>query len=372
VTPRARIDLAAVTANTARLRDGAGGAPLMAVVKADAYGHGLLPCARAAIAGGAGWLGVALLSEALAVRAAGITEPILSWLLPPGSALDDAIAADIDLSVAAAWGLAEVAAAAERQRRPARIHLKADTGLGRGGCPPAEWDALVAAAAAAEESGAVQVVGVWSHLAYADSPHHPTIDAQVAQFRRATEAARAGGLRPQVRHLANSAATLTRPDTWFDLVRPGIALYGVSPGPEVGTPASLGLLPAMTLSAPVALVKRVPAGHGVSYAHAYVTERETTLALIALGYADGIPRHASNVGPVVIGGQRFTVAGRVCMDQFVVDVGDAAVAVGDSAVIFGADAPTVADWALAADTIGYEIVTRIGPRVPREYVGGGS
>ena len=183
--------------------------------------------------------------------------------------------------------------------------------------------------------------------------------------------AESGGLRPQLRHIANSAATLTLPDAHFDLVRPGIAVYGLTPVPPRG---DFGLVPAMTLRAGLALVKRVPAGEGVSYGHVYTTERETTLALVPLGYADGIPRHATNVGPVAINGRRFTVSGRVCMDQFVVDVGDAPVSEDDSAILFGPGddgEPRAQDWADAIGTIHYEIVTRIGARVPRTYRGGG-
>jgi alanine racemase len=220
--------------------------------------------------------------------------------------------------------------------------------------------------------GAIDVVGVWSHLAYADAPGHPTIGRQAAAFREALEVAQRAGLKPQLRHLANSAATLALPDTHYDLVRPGIATYGLSPGPDVGTAASLGLRPAMRLTARLALVKQVPAGQGVSYGHRYTTEHATTLALVPLGYADGVPRHATNLGPVQVNGRRFTVSGTVCMDQFVVDVGDLPVAAGDEVVLFGPGddgEPTAEDWAAAVGTINYEIVTRIGPRVPRRFVG---
>jgi alanine racemase len=218
----------------------------------------------------------------------------------------------------------------------------------------------------------VEVVGIWSHLAYADAPGHPTIARQRAAYAEALEVANRAGLRPQLRHLANSAATLVLPETHYDLVRPGVAVYGLSPGPEVGTADSLGLRPAMTLRAKVALAKQVGAGQGVSYGHRYTTDRATRLALVPLGYADGIPRNATNVGPVEVAGHRFTVSGTVCMDQFVVDVGDTAVEAGDDVVVFGpgdAGGPTADDWAVATGTINYEIVTRIGPRVPRVYVG---
>jgi alanine racemase len=179
------------------------------------------------------------------------------------------------------------------------------------------------------------------------------------------------GVRPEVRHIANSPATLTLPEAHYDLVRPGIALYGISPSPEVGTPADFGLRPAMTLAASLALVKRVPGGHGVSYGHHYTTPGETTLGLVPLGYGDGIPRHASSTAPVLVDGKWRTVAGRIAMDQFVVDLGGDLPAAGDEAVLFGPGdrgEPTAEDWAQAAGTIAYEIVTRIGGRVPRVYV----
>jgi alanine racemase len=370
---QATVDLGAVRDNVEALRSRTT-AEVLAVVKADAYGHGLLPCARAAVAGGATWLGTALLDEALALRAAGITEPrVLTWLLGPGERLADAVVADIDLSVNATWALDEVVAAAGATGRPARLHLKVDSGLSRGGAAPGHWPDLVDAARKAEADGAVSVVGLWSHLAYADAPGHPTIQRQAEEFRRAVEHAEAAGLRPEVRHLANSAATLTAPEQHFDLVRPGIAVYGLSPVPDVGGPADFGLRPAMTVSAGLVLVKRVPAGSGVSYGHIYTTEQETTLGLVPLGYADGVPRAAGNIGPVLAAGRRRTVAGRVCMDQIVLDLGDDAAEGGDPVVLFGdgtEGVPTAQDWADATGTISYEIVTRIGPRVPRVYVGG--
>ena len=344
----------------------------MAVVKADAYGHGLVPSARAAQRGGATWLGVALLDEALALRASGVKGPVLAWLLGVDEDWAGAVNADIDLSVSAEWALTAITAAATAVGRTARVHLKVDTGLGRSGAPADDWAALVAAARRAESDGSVRVVGVWSHFAYADAPGHPTIDRQIDAFRDAVASAERAGLRPDVRHLANSAATLTRPDTHFDLTRPGLSVYGLSP--LVDAPSkSLGLEPAMSLRASLVLVKRVPAGHGVSYMHRYVTNAEATLGLVPLGYADGVPRSATNVGPVLAGERRRTIAGVVCMDQFVVDFGDDPASVGDVVTLFGSGAagePTAQDWANATGTISYEIVTRIGPRVRRRYIGG--
>jgi alanine racemase len=369
----ARVDLDAIASNIEALRGAAPGAQVLAVVKADAYGHGLVPCAGAARRGGATWLGTALLEEALALRAAGDTGRILSWLLDPEDAWAAAVAADIDVSASARWAVDAAAAGAASAGKVARLHLKVDTGLGRGGAPQADWRALFEHAKRAESAGEVSVVGVWSHLAYADAPGHETTDAQIEAFREALALAEAEGLRPEVRHLANSAATLTREDAHFDLVRPGIAVYGISPMPDDHPAETLGLRPAMTLTARAALVKRLPAGHGVSYLHRYRTTAETTTMLIPLGYADGIPRNATNVGPVLAAGRRRTIAGTVCMDQFVLDVGDDPAAAGDEVVLFGpgdAGEPTVDDWARATGTISYEIVTRIGPRVPRVYVGG--
>jgi alanine racemase len=363
----ARIDLAAIRHNTARLRQAAPGAELMAVVKADGYGHGMVPAARACLQAGATWLGVCTLDEALALRQAGVSAPVLAWLLGPGLPLHEAVAADVDLSAATTAQLAELEVAAERTGRPARVHLKIDTGLARGGATPADWPTLVEAAAKAEADGTVEIVGVWSHLAYADAPTHPTVDTQLAAFTEGLTLAARAGIQPRYRHLANSAATLTRPDTHFNMVRPGLSLYGLSPVPG----DTFGLRPAMTARARVMLAKRVPAGQGVSYGHTYRTATETTLAVVPLGYGDGVPRAASNAGPVALGGRRRTVAGRVCMDQIVLDCGDDPVTAGDVAVLFGAGAggePTADEWAEACDTINYEIVTRFGgPRVPRVY-----
>ncbi|MEO6821876.1 MAG: alanine racemase [Candidatus Nanopelagicales bacterium] len=368
------VDLAAVTHNTARMLAAAGGAAVMAVVKADAYGHGLVPCALAAQRGGATWLGTALFEEALRLRDAGVGGPILAWLSGPGADWDAVLARGIDVSVSAPWALPELTAAAGRVGRPARVHLKVDTGLSRAGSQPTDWPDLVTAAAQAQALGAVEVVGLWSHLACADTPEHPANSTALQRFHDAYGQATAAGLTPQVRHLANSAATLALPDTRLDLVRPGIALYGISPGEQIGTVRALGLRAAMSLRARLALVKRVPAGQGVSYGHAYVTDRETVLGLVPLGYGDGIARSAANRGPVQAGLLRTSVVGQVCMDQVVVDLGPGSAArIGDEVVLFGdagTGVPEVEDWGRATGTIGYEVVTRIGPRVPRAYVGG--
>lgn len=379
---RAVVDLAAIRGNVASLAAHAPTAQVMAVVKADAYGHGLVPSARAAVAGGASWLGAAQVAEALELRRAGIAGPrILTWLYAPGAPLHDAIEADIDLTVSAAWALDEVAAAARAVGQTARVQLKVDTGLSRNGLTPADLADLLPAAQRLEAEGAIDVVGLWSHLAIADEPTHPTVALQAEVFADALQVVEGAGVRLEVRHLANSAATLTSPATHYDLVRPGIATYGLSPVPQLGGPEEFGLVPAMTVKAELANVKRVQAGTGVSYGHLYVTRQDTVLGLVPLGYADGVPRHASGGqerpgGPVLVGGRTVGIAGRVCMDQFVLDLGpDATERAGDTVELFGTGAdggPTAEDWARVAGTISYEIVTRLGARVPRVHVDGES
>jgi alanine racemase len=376
IRAEAVIDTDAIAANTGRLlamlRRHRPDVELMAVVKADGYGHGGVQAARAALHGGAASLGVATPTEALQLRAAGITAPVLAWLWPAGEDIAPALAATIELGISSLAHLDAVLVAGSTQQRPARIHLKVDTGLGRNGVGPAELTAVLDAVAAAQRSGSVQVAGLMSHLASADLPGDPSVAQQTAVFREVLERADRAGIRSATRHLANTPAVLECPDTYFDMGRCGIGLYGLDPiaRPVGGNP--IGLRPAMTLQATVALTKRVPADYGVSYGLTYRTAAETTLALIPVGYADGIPRAASSAGEVWLGGRRRRVAGRVAMDQFVVDCGDDPVQAGDPVIIFGPGddgEPTAEDWAGACGTIGYEIVTRIGPRVPRRYVG---
>ncbi|WP_117211580.1 alanine racemase [Allorhizocola rhizosphaerae] len=361
------IDLGAIRDN-ADLLKAATSAEIMAVVKADGYGHGAVESARAALAGGATWLGVCTLGEAAHLREAGIEAPMLAWLWLPGQPLGAAIGQRVDLGVSSHSQLTAVIEVARATGLTAGTHLKIDTGLSRGGAAATDWAALLETAAAAQAEGLIDVVGVWSHLANADSPGHDSVDRQLKLFHEALEAAKRAGLAPRVRHLANSAALLTRPDTHFDLVRVGIALYGL---PPVDT--TLRLKPAMTARARVIHTKRLAEGEGVSYGYTYITPRATTVALVPIGYADGVPRHASNIGPVQINGARYRIAGRVCMDQFVVDVGDAEVSDGDEVVLFGSGErgePTAEDWARAIDTISYEIVTRMGSgRVQRTHIG---
>lgn len=370
MTPaEARVDLSAIRENVALLGEHAPGAEIMVVVKADGYGHGMVACGRAALEGGATRLGAAYIREALELRAAGVTAPILSWIIPPGEPLDEALGQGVELSAGTPALVDEIAAAAGRTGVAARVHLKADTGLARGGAAPADWPALVDRAMARQSEGTVEIAGLWSHLACADMPGHPSVHAQLAAFDDAlaiAEKAGAGGSHV-IRHIANSAATMLLPQAHYDMVRPGLAAYGLSPVPELG---GFGLHPAMTLVARIALAKRVPAGSGVSYGHLYVTEGETTLGLVPLGYADGILRHATNRAEVLAGGRRRRIAGRVCMDQFVIDVGDDPLAEGDEVILFGDGSrgePTAQEWADSLGTITHEIVTRIGSRVPRVY-----
>lgn len=375
VRARAEIDLAALRSNVHALsaRVAPGGAGLMAVVKADAYGHGMVECARAARTAGARWLGTATPHEALALRAAGIDGPLMCWLWTPGDPWQACVDAAIDVSVSDLWALAEAGAAARAAGRPARVQLKADTGLGRSGCQPADWAELVDMALARQDAGDLTVTGLWSHFACADEPGHPSIDTQLDLFHEMTTYAEKAGVEPEVRHIANSAAALTLPRTHFDLVRTGIALYGIPPSPELGRPEDFGLRPVMTLSASLAQVKEVPDGHGVGYGHTYTTTHRTTLGLVPVGYADGIPRHASGQGPLLIEGETAwrRVAGRIAMDQFAVDLGGDTVAPGSRALLFGPGdrgEPTAQDWADATGSIAYEIVTRVGPRVPRVFL----
>ena len=367
------VDLDAIRDNVAELVRRAAPAQVMAVVKADGYGHGLEASARAALAGGATWLGVAQLDEALRLRAAGVTAPLLTWLFPPEADVAGALDADIEVTVGSAWTLEAVVAAARDSGRTARVQVKVDTGLGRGGILT-DWSDMVHQVARVQASGMVEVTGVWSHLAWADAPQHPTVRAQQERFVEAVEELGRAGVRAPMRHLANSAATLTNPSAHFDLVRPGLAVYGLSPVPDIGDPAHFGLREAMRVTARLSLVKRARAGQGVSYGHEYVTDRDTVLGLVPMGYADGVPRSAGGRGPVLVGGERRAVAGRVCMDQFVLDLGPGFTgAAGDEVVLIGRGAdgePTAQDWAVAAGTINYEIVARMAPRLPRVLVGG--
>ncbi len=371
--PRAEavIDAGAIATNYARLSSA--GVPVMGIVKADGYGHGATHVARTLRESQAEWLGVALPSEALALRAEGDRGRLLAWLWAPGDpAVMDCIATDVDLSVSGQSSLSDVVDAARGLGKRARIHIKVDTGLTRNGVPRSAWEPVFQAARKAQDDGAVEIVGIWSHLASADEPDDPMTDRQVGAFLQALDVAAGVGVEPELRHIANSAAAINRRDCTFDLVRAGIAIYGVTPGPGLGTSQSLGLRPAMTLRSRLAHVKGIEGGDRVSYGGTWTASSSTVVGLVPVGYADGIPRSASNTGQVLINGRRCPVRGIIAMDQFVVELGpQASDRPGDEVLIFGTGEhgePTAEDWARWADTIGYEIVTRIGPRVPRRYV----
>ncbi|WP_105566307.1 alanine racemase [Microbacterium halophytorum] len=359
------IDASAIEHNVRRLREIAGTRETIAVVKADGYGHGAVTAARAALAGGATRLGVADIGEGLELRRAGIDAPVIAWLHGPGADFAAAADARLELGVSSARQVVEVAASARSSSvDPVRLHLKLETGLGRNGAHRSEWDELFATAAAAEREGGIRVDGIFSHLSGTSRADDL---AQVALFEEGVDLAAAHGLEGRLRHIAATAAAIGIPEARLDAVRIGIGIYGVSPVAD-RTPAELGLRPAMTVSTRVAAVRRVAEGHGASYGYRYRAPRETTYALVPLGYADGMPRQASNAGPVSIRGERYRVAGTIAMDQFIVDVGDAPVEVGDEVLVFGdpaTGAPLAEEWAEAAGTIGYEIVTRIGHRVER-------
>ncbi len=356
------VNLSAVKANVATLK-AKSGVDLMAVVKADAYGHGLVPVAKAALEGGASWLGVALLEEALTLRAAGITAPILAWLVPPGSDFQSATDNNIDIAVASLKALAEVGSV-KGNKRP-RVHLEVDTGMTRGGFL-SEWSEIDA-----HHVQGVEIVGIFSHFARADEPGQPQNLEQLTRFKKMVATLESFGFTNIIRHLSNSAATLVDQASAFDMVRTGIAMYGLSPDVKtLGSSEKLGLIPAMTLRAKLHLVKEVPAGSSVGYGATALTKSDTKLGVVAMGYADGIPRIAQSAGVSFLG-KKAPIIGRVSMDQFVVDLGpDSTAQSGDWVTVFGTGSEgdyTADDWGAASNSINYEIVTRIGPRVPRIY-----
>lgn len=373
-TPQAVVDLDAIANNIRVLREHAGSAEVMAVVKADGYGHGATRVSRAVLAAGAAELGVATIDEALALRADGITAPILAWLHAPGTDFAPALSADVQIAVSSVRQLSELLDAVRRTGITAAVTVKIDTGLNRNGVSDAEYPAMLDALLHAQAEEAVRVRGLMSHMAHADEPEHPTNNLQAQRFSDMLGQARSAGVRYEVAHLSNSPAAMSRPDLAFDMVRPGIAVYGLSPIPERG---QMGLIPAMTLRCPVALVKSVHAGDGVSYGHTWVADRDTTLALLPIGYADGVYRALSGRFEVMINGRRRPSVGRVCMDQFVVDLGpgETGVREGDTAILFGPGTdgePTAQEWADLLGTIHYEVVTSLRGRVTRVYREGGT
>ena len=364
---QAEINLSAIASNVERLAKHAD-VPVMAVVKADAYGHGLIPVARTAINAGAQWLGVALLEEALALRTAEISAPILAWLAPPTSNFGRAIEHDIDLAVASIAAFEEICQASREVGKRARIHLEVDTGMTRGGFLE-EWEEFLDLLSASKDN--LEIVGLFSHFARADEPGVKQNTEQLKRFIQMSDELNDRGIEPQLLHLSNSAATLVDASSHFDLVRTGIAMYGLSPDVNnLGSSQSLRLIPAMTLKAKLYLVKEVGAGAEVGYGAIAKTTADTKLGVVAMGYADGIPRIAQGVG-VFVDGKRSPIIGRVSMDQFVVDLGASSQAKsGEWVTVFGSGNNgeySADDWGAASQSINYEIVTRIGPRVPRVY-----
>ncbi|MCH4210133.1 alanine racemase [Bifidobacterium sp.] len=402
---QAIVDLAALRDNMRHLVDVVGGpksgTAVMGVVKADAYGHGLIPAALAALAGGATWLGTAQSHEALALRKAGIGPArchILTWVYNGLAVpLDELIANDIDISLGSLAGIDALAGAARQLGRSARVHIKVDTGFGRNGFTEQGFDTALRKLVPLAKEGVLHIVGLWSHLAVADAPNVPefvnSTDAQIEHFHDFERRMDAAGIAPEIRHLANTAATLTRPEIHFELTRPGIGLYGYEADPAMGGPQDYALTPAMTLQAQLGTVKDVEAGHGISYGRTYITDDDTSTAIVPLGYADGVHRSASGFdvrgakhtdkpgGPVRVmtaeGPKLMRVSGRVCMDQFILDLHDSAARLGihegDTVQLFGPGRgeqsiePTADDWARAADTISYEIFTCLRSRIPRLY-----
>lgn len=362
---RALISRSALEHNVARAREAG---EIMAIVKADAYGHGLERIARWIAQTGVSWFGVAQLEEALRLREILGPEPrILTWIYAPGAPLQRAIGAGLDISVGSPWSLDETAAAARALGQPARVHIKVDTGMARGGFSMRDLADAVPAIGSLIAEGAIEPVGLWSHLACADSPDAAVTDQQTARFEEARGILAAAGIMPQLLHLAASGGNLWHPSTHYDLTRPGIMLYGVSPNADRASAHQLGLRAVMQLESELIVTREVPAGTGVSYGHTEYVQEDSELGVVPLGYADGIPRQASSRGEVSLGSERARIVGRVCMDQFVVRAPRGTTA-GQTAVVFGDAAngfPTADDWGRAADTIGYEIVTRLGPRVAR-------
>lgn len=350
-----------ISHNVQALHHAAGTAESMLVVKADGYGHGALTAARAGLDGGATWLGTADIDEALALRTQGITAPILAWLIGPDSEVSEAINHTIDLGISSRGQLDQVVSQASAAT-PATIQLKVDSGMGRGGVVEADWADIAQAIARAQDQGLVHLRGVFTHLSLA------SVDDDVSQLTRFEQALAIisdAGVTPEIIHGGASVGSIRTPGRGYDLARFGIAAYGYPMTPEHEV---LGLRPAMQVSGQVILTKKLPAGHGVGYDLTYRTSADTTMAVVPLGYADGVPRHASSRGPVVIGDQRFTVAGRVSMDQISIDVGDHPVEVGQWAVLWGDPSeghPSAAEWAEIAGTIPYDVISRVGSRVPR-------
>jgi alanine racemase len=362
------IDLGNLASNLSTMRklvNSDGEVKVLGVVKANAYGHGMLEVAKRLEQEGIDFLGVADIEEARTLRSAGITSRILAWILDPKDDFVFAVKHDIDLGVSSSDQLLRIIKASDLTGKAARIHIKVDTGLGRNGVTLTELDSLLSQVKSAVDAGKVIASGIFSHLSSTGVQEDL---AQIAKFNEAIAKAESLGLAFEVKHLTASDGTLSYPQARYDMVRLGIALYGLSPFSD-NRAKEFGLKPVMKATATVVQTKRVPAGEGVSYGYLYRTERETTLALVPVGYAEGLPRNASTKAEVLINDRKFVIQSRIAMDQFVVDVGDASVTPGDEVILFGTENLTADDLADASQSINYEIVTRMGGRFTREYIG---
>lgn len=367
---RAIIDLTAVAHNVKLIRERVAPAEVIAVVKADAYGHGVVPVARAALAAGAEWLAVALVEEGEELRAAGLTVPILLLSEPTPEAAERTVTADLTPALYTLPFSEALRRSAAKRNRPVRVHVKADTGMGRVGLPNHEWERGLRNLRAWPE---LEVTAFWTHLACADVPGDPSIDEQLDQFEEFLALARTHGFEPRFIHAANSAAALTVPRAHHDAVRLGIAMYGSPPSPALAGEADLQ--PVMTLVTEVAYVKQIEEGTPVSYGHTWSAPADGTLVTLPIGYADGVPRLLSNRADVLIRGQRRPIVGNVCMDQVLVWCGDDDIRSDEEVVLIGKQGEeeiTATEWAEHVGTISYEILTGVSPRVPRVYVEGGS
>jgi alanine racemase len=363
-----RINLEAIVHNLDVMRARASGVKVMGVVKANAYGHGMIPVAKTLERAGVDYLGVADVSEALELREAGVTAPVLAWLHDPNDDFVSAVLHDVDLGVANLEQLTKIAKASALTSKVAKLHLKIDTGLGRNGSTEAEWANLLAAVK--QLGSSVEVVGIFSHLSTTSREDDLR---QIEKFDEAVAEAKRHGVSFTLRHLTASDGSLSYPDAHYEMVRVGVALYGLDPF-STNRAAEYGLVPAMTAVTKISQLKNVPAGQGVSYNYLHRTKTATTLALIPVGYAEGLPRAATGKAEVSINGKRYPILAQIAMDQFVLDVGDDEVKVGDEVVIFGDGSkgvPSADDLAAACGTINYEIVTRMGGRFKREFSGEG-
>ena len=362
----AKVNLAAIEHNIQVLKQTAG-VPVLAVVKADGYGHGAVPVALAAKSAGADWLGVAFLDEAFELRYNNVPGPILAWLLDDSDDFSEALDQDIDLSVASLSLLRKISDLAKQRDMNARIHIEVDTGLSRAGVAISEFEEFFSALKNIEN---IEVISIWSHLACADEPKNAANEMQHQNYENALAIAASHGVVPQLRHIANSAGALVHPNLRYDMVRCGIATYGVAPGGDLSEATEFKLKAAMTVVSQIASVRKLKTGDGVSYSYKWTASKPTTVGLIPIGYADGVMRHVSKTGSITYQGKQFPIVGTVCMDQFVVDFGETEISVGDEVILFGEGGLSAHAWAQQVDAIGYELVTRLGNRVEREYFDG--